>query len=81
VVPLNNQTECLAKNARTKLAMSKQTRASAGADIFISESPGLLAELATPVIELIAIRILELARAGEFDPDKMTETILAEFEP
>ena len=35
---------------------------------------------ATPVIEIIAIRILELARAGEFDPDKMTETILAEFE-
>jgi hypothetical protein len=34
----------------------------------------------TPVIEIIAIRILELARAGEFDPDKMTETILAEFE-
>jgi hypothetical protein len=35
---------------------------------------------ATPVIEIIAIRILELARAGEFDPDRMTETILAEFE-
>jgi hypothetical protein len=35
---------------------------------------------ATPVIELIAIRILELARAGEFDPDKITETLLAEFE-
>jgi hypothetical protein len=35
---------------------------------------------ATPIIELIAIRILELARAGEFDPDKITETLLAEFE-
>jgi hypothetical protein len=34
----------------------------------------------TPVIELIAIRILELARAGESDPDKLTEAVAAEFE-
>jgi hypothetical protein len=33
----------------------------------------------TPVIELVAVRILELAYAGEFDPDKMVETVLAEF--
>jgi hypothetical protein len=35
---------------------------------------------AMPVAELVAIRILELARDGEFDADKMTETLLAEFE-
>jgi hypothetical protein len=34
----------------------------------------------TPVIELVAVRILELARAGEFDPDKLTETVVAEFD-
>jgi hypothetical protein len=34
----------------------------------------------TPVIELVAIRIVELARAGEFDPDKLTETVVAEFQ-
>jgi hypothetical protein len=34
----------------------------------------------TPVIELVAVRILELARAGEFDADKVTETVLAEFD-
>jgi hypothetical protein len=34
----------------------------------------------TPVIELVAVRIVELARAGEFDADKLTETVLAEFE-
>lgn len=34
----------------------------------------------TPVIELVAVRILELARAGEFDADKLTETVLAEFD-
>jgi hypothetical protein len=32
-----------------------------------------------PVPDLVAIRIVELARAGEFDPDKLTETVLAEF--
>jgi hypothetical protein len=34
----------------------------------------------TPVIELVAVRILELAHAGVFDPDKLTETVLAEFD-
>jgi hypothetical protein len=34
----------------------------------------------SPVTEIIAIRILELARAGEFDPDKLTETVSAEFD-
>jgi hypothetical protein len=33
----------------------------------------------SPVIELVAIRILELANAGEADPDKITETVLSEF--
>jgi hypothetical protein len=33
----------------------------------------------TPVIELVAVRILELAYAGEFDPDKLAETVTAEF--
>jgi hypothetical protein len=35
---------------------------------------------AMSVAELVAIRIVELARDGEFDADKMTETLLAEFE-
>jgi hypothetical protein len=35
---------------------------------------------AMPVVELVAIRIVELARNGEFDPDKLTETVLAEFD-
>jgi hypothetical protein len=34
----------------------------------------------TPVIELVAVRILELAHAGVFDPDKLTETVLSEFD-
>jgi hypothetical protein len=34
---------------------------------------------ATPVIELVAVRILELAYGGELDPDKMAETVVAEF--
>jgi hypothetical protein len=34
----------------------------------------------TPVIELVAVRIVELAHAGEFDPDKLTQTVLAEFD-
>jgi hypothetical protein len=34
----------------------------------------------TPVIELVAVRILELAHAGEFDPDKLTEAVVAEFD-
>jgi DNA repair protein RadC len=34
---------------------------------------------AMPVAELVAIRIVELAHAGEFDTDKLIETVLAEF--
>ena len=33
----------------------------------------------SPVIEIVAIRIIELASAGEFDPDKVTDTVVAEF--
>ena len=33
-----------------------------------------------PVVELVAIRIVELAQAGEFDPDKLTEAVAAEFD-
>jgi hypothetical protein len=35
---------------------------------------------ALPVAELVAIRIVELARDGEFDPEKLTETVVAEFD-
>jgi hypothetical protein len=35
---------------------------------------------AMPVAELVAIRIVELASAGEFDPEKLTETVVAEFD-
>jgi hypothetical protein len=35
---------------------------------------------AVPVADLVAIRIVELARGGEFDPDKLTDTVLAEFD-
>jgi hypothetical protein len=34
----------------------------------------------TPVIELVAVRILELARDGEFDPDRLTEATVLTFE-
>jgi hypothetical protein len=34
----------------------------------------------TPVIELVAVRIVELARAGEFDHDRMTEAVVATFD-
>jgi hypothetical protein len=34
----------------------------------------------TPVIELVAVRILELARLGEFDPDRLTEATVSTFE-
>jgi hypothetical protein len=34
----------------------------------------------TPVIEIVAIRIVELARAGEFDADKLTDIVVAEFD-
>ena len=40
---------------------------------------GLTGAKAIPIVELVAIRIVELARAGEFDPDKLTDTVLAEF--
>ena len=35
---------------------------------------------AVPVLELVAIRIVELAGTGEFDPDKLTDTVVAEFD-
>ena len=33
-----------------------------------------------PVAEFVAIRIAELARDGQFDPEKLTETVVAEFD-
>jgi hypothetical protein len=35
---------------------------------------------ATPVIELVAIRIVELVRAGESDPDRLTDATVSTFE-
>jgi hypothetical protein len=34
----------------------------------------------TPVIELVAIRILELVRDGESDPDRLTEATVSTFD-
>jgi hypothetical protein len=34
---------------------------------------------ATPVIELVAVKIVELANAGESDPDRLTESAVATF--
>jgi hypothetical protein len=34
----------------------------------------------TPVVELVALRILELSRVGEFDPDKIAEAVFSEFD-
>jgi hypothetical protein len=34
----------------------------------------------TPVVELVAVRILELARDGECDPDKLTDAAVLTFE-
>jgi hypothetical protein len=34
----------------------------------------------TPVIELVAFRILELASAGESDPERLTELTVATFQ-
>jgi hypothetical protein len=34
----------------------------------------------TPVIELVAVRILELARTGEFDTDRLIEATVATFQ-
>jgi hypothetical protein len=33
----------------------------------------------TPVVELVAVRILELVRDGEFDPDKLTDAAVSTF--
>jgi hypothetical protein len=35
---------------------------------------------ATPVVELVAVRIVELARDGELDPHGLTEAVVATFE-
>jgi hypothetical protein len=32
------------------------------------------------VVELIAVRILELASDGEFDPDRLTDATVSTFE-
>jgi hypothetical protein len=34
----------------------------------------------TPVVELVAVRILELVRAGESDPDRLTDATVSTFE-
>jgi hypothetical protein len=34
----------------------------------------------TPVIELVAVRVVELARDGESDPDRLTEATVSTFE-
>jgi hypothetical protein len=34
----------------------------------------------TPLVELVAVRILELTRNGEFDPDRLTDAAVATFE-
>jgi hypothetical protein len=34
----------------------------------------------TPVIELVAVRVVELSRAGESDPDRLTEAAVSTFE-
>jgi hypothetical protein len=34
----------------------------------------------TPVIELVAVRIVELAGAGESDPDRLTELTVSTFQ-
>jgi hypothetical protein len=33
----------------------------------------------TPLVELVALRILELARDGEFDPDRLADAAVAMF--
>jgi hypothetical protein len=35
---------------------------------------------ATPVVELVAVRILELVRDGESNPDRLTEATVSTFE-
>jgi hypothetical protein len=34
----------------------------------------------TPLVELVAVRILELARDGESDPDRLTDAVVSTFE-
>jgi hypothetical protein len=34
----------------------------------------------TPLVELVALRILELVRDGEFDPVRLTEATVSTFE-
>jgi hypothetical protein len=34
----------------------------------------------TPVVELVGVRILELARDGEFDPNRLSEAVVATFD-
>jgi hypothetical protein len=33
----------------------------------------------SPLVELVAVRILELVRAGESDPDRLTEATVSTF--
>jgi hypothetical protein len=40
----------------------------------------LIGAKSIPVVELVAIRIVKLAHAGEFDPDKLTEVVVSTFE-
>jgi hypothetical protein len=35
---------------------------------------------ATPLVELVAVRVVELVRAGETDPDRLTEATVSTFE-
>jgi hypothetical protein len=35
---------------------------------------------ATPLVELVAVRIVELARDGEFDSDRLTDAAVSTFE-
>jgi hypothetical protein len=35
---------------------------------------------AFPIVELVAIRIIELAGDGEFDPERLTEATMSTFE-
>ena len=34
---------------------------------------------AAPIIERVAIKIVELAKSGQLDPDTLTEAVLADF--
>jgi hypothetical protein len=39
----------------------------------------LIGTKATPIRELVAIKIVELAKSGPFDPDRLTEAVLTYF--